>query len=591
MRKWLGLLAVFLFCFIFVLFIAQKTTYAPTGTEIIRKQSGDTSDSIVLEQAVKEIVIGQEDNAGSYPIVSFKQSQFPIEAKQFALHHDDAYIILDVETNQKLEQVEALFSQIKIEGNVRYNTTIKALKKGRYELKISFDDVTNGFTINFGNLPPIKLKKMRPLQVTVQEQSASKQAALLLAHAEETSSLFVTDSQPNVTLRFSEQMVPDDREGSSLPEGIAGTWLDGQTLQLDADLLAGRTVDLRSLYSLAGNHLPPPYAYLQIRRVPQREWVDYLSGKTIGFSPYDSYYDNILYSPNRDKYVGIIDLGPSQGDGGGRYYAFMLEQRGKAPIIIEGTFYTDVLQQGLPIRWMDNDQLVYASHSVVIGYDLRSERKTEFFHNQLDRSKGTVHELAYDPYGKKLYVLLAYHVDHKDKSFYYTDLWKFDATKGVSGERSYYSLVYLAYKYQLQPLPIHAHQNGLFWTKVHGEGKQVETVFEARDGKQVSAPGQTVLLDGQGNAVLLRNRDDAGKTMEDKYYWWRLGRKPRLIPEKPGTIIPFASSLLAMDDGKYYRYQPDQRVWKEIYFAGTGIHIPHQQTTAYYRRDIQSATD
>jgi hypothetical protein len=590
-RKWLALPAVFLLCFIFMLLTAQNTTYAPTSTEIIRKKNSETSDQIVFEQVVKEIFFGQKDNNGSYSIAKFERGQFPTEARQFALHYDDAYINLNVETSQKLEQVEALFSQIKIEGNVRYSTTIKALQSGSYQLKISFDNVTNGFTINFGNFPPIRLMRMKPLQVFVEDQSAQDGAALLLAEAVETSSLFVTDKRPTVTLRFSERMVPEGRAGSGLPEGIAGNWLDSQTLQLDVTFLDGKTVDLRRFYSVTGNYLPPPYENLLIHRVPEREWVEYGSGKIIGFSPYDSFYDQILFSPNRDRYVGVIDLGPSLGDGAGRSYGFMLEQPGQAPTVIESSFYTSVLQQGAPIRWMDNDQLLYASSSAVIGYNLKNRQKTEYFQDRLNRSEGTVHELAYDPYGNKLYVLLAYHVGGKDMSFYYTDLVKHELAKGVPGQRSYYSLVYLTYKYQLQPLPIHAHKNGLFWTKVRGEGKQVETVYEARDGQQASAPGQTVLLDGNGNAILQLNRDDAGKTTEERYYWWRPGRKPRLIPEKTGVKKTFASSLLAVDGENYYLYDPEQRDWEKIQFAGEGIHLPQQQNTAYYRRDKASATD
>lgn len=583
-KRWLGLLAVFLLSVFATLFIGQQTSYAPTSTEIIRKQQAENQEGIVLDQVVQNFYIGEQDKSGSRTIAQFDKTHFPAKRMQYALHHQDAYVLLTVRTNDTLEQVEELFSQMKIEGNVRYSTTIQELSKDSFELRINFRSIKNRITINFGNLPPISLRKMLPLQVKVVPDANSPAALLLTGNSDTPAVIFATKQQKWVNLLFSEPMVDRESIGPQMLDGVAGSWLDEQTYRLSLEKVGEKPIDMRSLLARSGNHLPASFDNVYVRKVTEREWIDYASGKSVGSSLYDTFYDQLVYAPNHDKYVGVINVGSGQADRFGNTFGLILEQPGKAPTIIEGMFYSNVLQHDSPIQWIDSDRFLFASRDTMYVYDCRTDSKKELFHNQFDKTKGSIHAVQYDPFKKQLYLLVSFHVDDRDKDFYYVDKWVVDGVDGDGVEKSYFSNVFLAYKYQLQPLPINVSNDAIFWTKTSAEQKQVYTVRQDRNGKEETVPGRIVMQDANGNAILVQDRDSSGNSIDERYYWWENGKKPRFIPPKAGVIQSFHSTLLATDKGKYYQYDAEMRDWVETHFDGKEIYVPDQESSGYYRR-------
>lgn len=580
MKRGSGLLAL-LFAFFAMLLINEQTSYAPTSTEIIRTENPDGQEAIILDQVVQDYYFGQQDQTGSYKIAQFGKADFPKHPTRYALHQEEAVVLLNVRTNKTFEQVEGLLSQIKIEGNVRYSTTIQELSKDSYELRINFHHIKNRFTVNFGNLPPITLRKMAPLQVDVVPQSGNPEALLLTGSYDTPSVLLVTKRQTHAIFRFSQPMVRSQQE--PLP-GIEGSWMDDKTYRISLNKAGEDPINLRKLLAVNGNYLPASFENLYIRKVSEREWIDSATGKAAGFSSYDSFYDQLLYSPNRDKYVGVVNLRGWQQDRFDNTFGFVLEQPGKAPTMIAGMFASDVLRYDAPIQWIDNDHLLFASRYALYLYDCRTNSKKELFQGQFDKTKGSLHEVTYDPYRKKLYLLVSFHVDHKDKDFYYVDKWVVDGLDASSVEKNYFSNVFLAYKYQLQPLPIYARKDAVYWTKADTENKQVYTVRQERGGQEFTADGRIAFVDAHGNTILVRDRDSEGKSIGERYYWWEKGKKPRLIPEKTGVIDTFRTTLLAKDKAVYYRFDPELNNWVEMRLEGNEIFVPAQETTGFYRR-------
>ncbi|MFY0543519.1 hypothetical protein [Brevibacillus sp. H7] len=584
MKKWLGLPGMLSLClFIMVgIFALQATpSYAPTHQI---EHEAPEEEQLAFERVVQRIFIGQEDERGSFKVVEFESGKFPQKPIQLAIHTRKAYVHVDVATSQPLEQVEHFFSQFNVTGNVKYSSTVREISENNYQLSMHFDEIPKQFALQFGHLPKITLKRMAPLQVTIGPEDENGATMLLAGEFDISSTLYVSEGQDVVNLRFSEPMVEEDQIGFWIPDRF-GSWQDPQTFQLHLRRVYDKTLNLVSLYSLNGNYLPPSFQAFEVKKVPPRDWVDLVTGKKVGFSRFDSFYDALVFSPKRDRYVGLIDRGGSQGDGAGRYFAIVLEQQGKPPVVVEPYFYSDVLTHGSLVQWLDNERFAFATYYGAYVYHLANGAKQELYYNQSHSAEGAIQELAVDRLRHEIYLLLSYLKVEDGEETYQMDKWTYDAHTLVRKKEEPYSETFLTPKSKLQELPIHVRKNGVYYTKATDAPKKVRTTFVSREGSTWTVEGQVVWADHDGHAVLIRDRDAAGKPMEKISCWWEIGKKPQPLPQVFGTVQPLGPYVVSDDSIRYYMLDPKRKKWNELPLAETDVLLPVQEETALYRRD------
>ncbi len=583
MKKWLGLpgmLSLCLFAMVGIFALQATTSYAPT----YHNEQASQEERVAFERVVQRIFIGQQDEKGSYKVIEFDSGKMPKKPVQLGIHTRRAYVHVDVTTDQPLEQVESFFTQFDVIGNVKYSSTVREISDGNYQLSMHFADIPNQFALQFGHLPKITLKRMSPLQVTVETEDENGAAVLLSGESNIASGLFFSEGQDVVRLHFSEPMVTEERIGNWVPEW-SGSWLDPHTFQLHARRVNGKTLNLAAMYSLNGNYLPPSFQACEVKSVPSREWVDVVSGKKMGFSKYDSFYDYLVFSPKRDRYVGLIDRGGSQGDGNGRYFAIVLEQQGKEPIVVEPYFYSDVLAHGSPVQWLDNERFAYASYFGAYVYHIANGAREEIFHNEMNPTKVALQELAVDRIDHQLHLLIAASEVEDGEEKYRVAKWTYDSKTLEKKKEEPYSDTFLTPKYRLQKLPIHARRNGVYYTKASASPKQVSTTFVSRDGRSWTAEGMVVWADHDGHAVLVRNRDATGKMMKDVSYWWEIGKKTKQLPHVFGTVQSLGPFVVSDDGIRFYMLEPRRKAWNDLQLAETDVLLPAQEDMALFRRD------
>ncbi len=539
--------------------------------------SGTLLDRRFNEQIVR-LFLGQINDSGSWEIVSFQQQDLPKTSQTYALHGESAYVIMEVAPRTG-ETGESFLDQIKINGGVVSGTKWKKVNSGHLELSIKIHEIKDRLDLHIPDLPRLSIKRMIPLQVTI-DSTHQDQAVLAAENYDPFTYLYVSDQLERLRLHFSEPMINQDQIGASLPE-VAGTWINQTTYDIDMrHLAADKPINLASMYALSGNYLPQSYQNVEVRKIPQRAWVEYPSGKKLAYGTYRSFYDALVFSPDQSKYVGVIRLAPSQGDGNGSYYTFILEQPGQPPRIIEHSFYTDVAYDGLPILWINEQQLAFGNYKQVFLYDIAKEKTTVLYDSSAAPQHAWVKELAYDPYTRKLYALTIYNGDDPQEEAVQIDRWTFDVDANVSLREAGIASVSPLNPYYWS-LPIHVRKHGIYWT--FARMNQIVTQVEGRKGDRIEATGLAVLVTADGHAVL-RHQSGRYPGANDQIYWWEKGKNPVLIPTGKGQLQPFGTFLLARDAEGTYRYVPQSNTWTKLDVADQHTVFPAQENNAYYRR-------
>jgi hypothetical protein len=577
-RKWTWLLVLCGVCAVVAVFALRASiSYAPALEDGLEGPAPQA----VFDPYIQRIFIGQEDEHGSYRVKELEKGNFPREPLQLAVHTDKAYVNINISTNQPLEVVERFFAQVDIIGDVTYSTAAKEVSPGHYQLSLHFSDLPREFALRIGNLPKMTLKRMEPLQVYAEPAKGDEPVLLLLPG--DTGSLYVLEGLNDIILRFSEPMVPPEEVGRSVPE-LAGTWRDEQTLQLNIQSFHDKPLNLALLYSRSGNYLPPGLEMVEVLQLPEREWVEFPSGARAGFSRYDSFYDWLIFSPDGDKYVGLIDRGGSQGDGSGRVFAILLEQQGQQPVLVDPSFYSDLLGHGAPVQWLDNERFAYASFFGAFVWEAATGVNRELFDNRFQSSQQAIRELAVDRWGRKLYLLVHHRETQDGQDVYRVAKWTYDADTLVRTHTEEYAETFLQDTYQLLDLPVLVRENGTYYTKAIAANKRVRTTFVSRKGRSWTVDGQVVWADHRGHALVVQHpyNDAAGKPL---YSWWEIGSRPQRLPPVNGTVQPFGPFVVSDDGKRTYKLDSERKRWDELPLVAADVHLPIQEERALYRRD------
>lgn len=120
-------------------------------------------ETYAFEQAFQRLLIGQQDDQASFRIAEFERGKMPKQPIQLGLHKKEAFIHIDVTTNQSLEAAESFLSQVELIGDVKYSTSVREVSRGNYQLTMTFSEIKDEFGFRFGNIPTITLRRMAPL--------------------------------------------------------------------------------------------------------------------------------------------------------------------------------------------------------------------------------------------------------------------------------------------------------------------------------------------------------------------------------------------------------------------------------------------
>ncbi|QQE73014.1 hypothetical protein KDJ56_13795 [Brevibacillus composti] len=527
-----------------------------------------------FERAFQRLVIGQQDHENRRPVVEFEKSKMPKQAIQLGIHSEDAYIHIDVATSQSLEAAEGFLSQVELIGDVNYSTSAREVSKGNYQLSMYFSGVRDQFGFRFGNIPTITLKRMDPLALSIRP-GKSEGALMVMPESRDSTALYLTEGLNQIELHFSEPMIKEEEAGMSV-NGYPAVWLDERTISLNVSQIRGNALNLTSLLSRSGNYLPEEYGYVSLYKKEKRSWLAYPESKVVGFSPYDSFYQQLIFSPDRKSYVGIIDRGKSPESAGGRRVALVLEQKGQASTLLEPAFTSTSAGSRLQrmIQWLDDDRILYAGEKTGIVYRISTGEKQQLFD---ERNTGfAAVESAVDREAGSLYLLFVKPAGEKNRYAVEKRSYRLE-TLALEGTDGFGELVHHP-REPFPALPITVRRDGVYYTKE--EQQKTTTWYLSRQGESWSAEGEVVWADDQRHAVLKREHEEK----KAQYMWWPIGKKPREIPLSRGELRSFGPYLVA-DDGLHYHLWDRRRMkWEPLDLAEGEIRLPVSDDIALYSR-------
>jgi hypothetical protein len=531
--------------------------------------------SLKLSEVLTELTFCQQDESGSDCFASFDGSTIHKVESQYALHRQGMYLFFSFK-DQGIENNSLLAGTITVDGAV--NEGVKPTHTNvdgvvRYQLVVPKPSQT--FSVQLGDLSPISFSWKTPLSYQAMSDNPNE-PVLHLRGLDYGNRLMTADSVDRISLRFDEPMRTDVQY---TPEG--GQWLDDRRLVVDIrDTSINEPIRLPVL-SQEGNHPPMWEESIHIIKTADRIWMDYGSGERSGWSPRDRFYDAIAFSPDNQRYVGIVELGPSQGDGNGFSYSFVVEEKDKEPRILENVFYSTVSQEGLPIRWMDNDRLLYASYFGAFVYDLKSNEKRALY--SAEHGDGNVNFAGYDSFTKQTHILVMDDDYSEEKTSYVVKKMTFSDSSMIPKTVSQFAKTPFETKYSLAALEAIARPEGMYWTQfIDG---RFYTVLEARDGSTKRAEGRPLLVSEHG--VYLSRDGDSFTTAWSKRALWKPDGTIVPLPDKEGPSKRFGSFLVVQDSNSsadlYEVYDPDGHSWQSLSLSGNEPWVPNSGGRMLYR--------
>ncbi|MEJ8547692.1 hypothetical protein [Brevibacillus borstelensis] len=526
-----------------------------------------------FEQAFQRVLIGQQDDQSSSQVAEFERDRMPRQPIQLGLHKREAFIHIDLTTNQSLEAAERFLSQVELFGDVKYSTSVREVSRGNYQLTMTFSDIKDQLAFRFGNIPTITLRRMEPLTLAVLP-GKSEGAVLMLPESRESRSLYITEGLGDILLQFSEPMIRKEEAGRSV-DGYPAVWLDERTISLDVRKVNRTALDLTQFHSQRGNYLPQEYRYVALYKKRPLSWLSYPESKVVGFSSFDSFYEQLIPSPDRESYLGIIDRGSSKSRRGGRQVALVLEQKGRSPLLIEPMLEGTALSRHSTIDWLDAGRFLYVEEKLGTVYNLASGEKTPLFD---ESSTGSIAlEMAVDNVQGSIYVIFVRSAGDKnlyrlEKRTYRLHDLKLEKTESL-GE------TLLHPREQLPAFPIKVRNDGVYYT-VPG-GQENRTVFVSRKGKSWATEGEIVWATDSGEAVLKRQKSQNAK----KYMFWKIGGRQREVSLARGEVLAFGPYLVAGDGLRYQVWDERRKRWEPLELAEGDIRVPAAQRTPLYARE------
>jgi hypothetical protein len=543
-----------------------------------------TDQALSLRSSIRQLSFGQSNATMGYTFRMLSSSELPNKPYSIVRHMEEFSIRVDLIDLDRIMK-EQLLSQITIEG--RTQTKLEIDERGAV---LRFTEMDDAVTVTLGDIPPIRIVKAEPLQLTVDTSELKDESIVLEGIYDQNPvmrALLVSNRDTRITLIFSEDM--DQSKSTGMPKG---EWLDNRRyrLELEDHLQFGRHervetgVGLMGFRSIRGNYTGAYDWDLSIRQVHAGEWRDIRTGERVGWSPRDSFYETIIHSPDRNNYVGTVAIGRPDGDGDGLYYALILEESGQAPVFIEKSIYLNILQQGSPVQWVDNNRILYADYARIYEYTISTGERRIVMNRE--NEEGGYHTVTFDRIAGQLHVMTQKYeetIDHTDRvvvnSFVYDGLEKPAIFEQLRTAVIRTSNGFMAYRMTVNPL-----QRGVFRTTTQEEGWPI-TIYESREGSKTVLPGQVHYADDK-IVFLLEDHYffQVGDQAYQKLWVWNYSDEgPIAAPLAPGFIRVAGNQPVAWKDTEYYQYDVQTNAWKRWETEQQILAISPQSSVGMYK--------
>lgn len=544
------------------------TTPAPTlaASPTLAATATPTTAPPLFREKLGSLFIGEQEEGSGMQVTSWRGSTYPQAPSKIVHHLEEAVVVLEF-ANATEQEIRTLLDQITVGGGkAAWNRDDK--NPNFYRLMRKQAEGAS-FELRMGELPPLTISRMKALSYKPIDASGRINADMLLVNAREYGTrVMVPMEEQAVTLEFSEPMkpvLPTASEGASSP--LRAEWITDTRLRIELNE-TGYSVDhgakellvrTDQLQAVSGNTLK--WGSLHILRAPAMSWRDGRTGADVTQGPRDRYYEQLAFAPDRSRYVGIVSLGGSMGDGDGWSYAFVLERNGQPPVVLEDVFYSTIEPRDAPIRWIDSKTLLYASYYGVYKYDTQTMTR-QLIVTADPEERENINFAEWDAVRNRLYVLAFEDRNESDMTKAITFV---DGT--IREVRRNFAETVLVGKYSLLDLTVTPTAQGVYWTRT--ENGVPVTDYVGNDGKTVSAPGVVRLATSTG-VYLQRFRADPVDPAErlsivqpDGWTYWEPGTQEKRLADLRGEGIVYAwgEELVSLIDDRYYRYDPVLGSW------------------------------
>ncbi|RAV01753.1 hypothetical protein [Paenibacillus sp. YN15] len=509
---------------------------------------------------IKRIAFTEENETTNRMLVSWETAELPEGPLKVVYHWEKLFIVLEF-AEADAKSMSAVLDGIEL-GGKKAEIIPMAHDEKQIQVKLLLPVGTSA-PLSLGGLPDIIIERRETLGYVPAETAGKGDSDALLLRAREYGvHLLLPAERDSVALQFSEDMLPAlpvDRDGRP----VQAEWEDMRKLRIALGE-AGSAQEpytesyfrLDTLEAVSGNRLYYEEGSLVIRRMPSSVWKDSLSGEALPMGPRDRLYDQLIISPDKRSYVGVVSIGGPMGDGDGWSYAFILEREGKEPAVLEHVFYSTVEPGDAPISWTGSDSLMYTSYAGVFTYDINSLTKTILRSHQRDESDN-IHFAVWDPFRKLSYVLAFQNRMESGMVSFFT----YGGGELLKTEEDF-SRSALINKYHLLDLSVLPVADGIYRTKTR-EGLPY-TEYIGTDGSRYTADG-IARLAADGGVYLQLYKDGGQNIIPAGWRFWRPGEKERAMAEPPGQgqghFFVSGSELILSLEEAFYRYDAKLDAW------------------------------
>lgn len=507
---------------------------------------------------LQSLIFGEQNSSGGRVFQEWKATDVPHEPFQVVYQLEDVSVNATF-TKLSEEERKQLTDQIRVDGNVEWQ--VIESPNSANQVRIQFHHASTSFVLYVGDLPAITFIRKEPVSFAFSGGASGDVPHLIVWAQEYAPRLLIPERESTVELVFSEEMkkdLPTTNEGVLL----AAKWVDTKHLLVQLDDMRVGEQGMKELYlrmdnlrDVNGNRLGTGRESLLVQQAPTTEWRYVQSGEIAGGGPRDPFYDQLVVSDDKQSYVGIVRLGGSMGDGDGTSYAFILEQKGKAQVVIENVFYSTIEPDNQPIQWMDDKTLMYASYYGVYAYDI--EKREKWILHQADPQEA--HNINYASYDTKrgLLHLLTYENRHETSGL---ERLTYSSGDPMPQRTQAYTTTVEVAKYSALDMTITPTPDGTYWTRI--QDNVPYTNYESNSGAKFTAKGIARLVTKQG-VYLQQYEKGEFQLQASGWTLWQPGHTAKLIANPPEGSFIFASGtdLFARQDDRYVIYDLPRNKW------------------------------
>lgn len=530
---------------------------SPEATSILTTAPVATVESSTRIK-LQSLNFAEHNSAGGRILKEWKAVDVPQAPFQVMYQLEDVGVNATF-ANLSEEERKQLTDRIRVDGNVEWKVTEST--NATNQINIQFHHASTSFVLYVGDLPAVTFIRKEPVSLAFSPSADRDVPHLILWAQEYAPRLLIPERESSVELVFSVEMRGD------LPTSMGGVpvaakWVDAKHLLVQLDNMRAGENGKQELYlrmdnlrDVSGNRLGVGRESLLVQHVPPTTWHYVQSGEIAGGGPRDPFYDQLVVSNDKQSYVGVVRLGGSMGDGDGTSYAFILEQKGKAPVVIENVFYSTIEPDNQPIHWMDDKTLIYASYYGVYAYDIE-KREKRTLHEADPQEAHNINYASYDR-ARGLLHLLTYENRHETSQL---ERLTFSSGDPMPQRTQAYTTTVLIAKYTELDMTITPTPDGTYWTRI--QNSIPYTDYESNSGAKFTAKGIVRLVTEQG--VYLQ-QFEKGEFQLEPLGWtlWQPGQTAKKIASLSVDSYIFASGtdLVSKQDDRYVIYDLPRNKW------------------------------